>query len=849
MPLRAVEVLTRHGIETIEPANSTIDRIGVKAYGLSTLPEAWSVPFFVIDANCDGSGGSESSNYLRQCLDILRIEANALVIVRSSGTKETMLDRGILPSEHSTAGNIFKTISSLAKKMPAGDYGRVHWVVQRFIDSRAIGQLSNERRVSSDNRDWILAVESHDGCRGATSRISVRPWRDGRTVTFDALATASELAISVSLKHVAKWATQFSDRMHFEWLWSGSEVYLVQADLATSAGGSDPRVILDVGISAVNCDNLQVFRLADYSDFKKYGKLANADLYRELGYSMPQFYVLDDQDVLKGILGGELSQKLRDDLVALTARPLIIRTDGVDIPKEKREMLPRSDELFTATQASNWLKECFTGVVARDMALVESTLCLIAHHFIPSVASAWARAEPRRSVVRIEALWGLPEGLYWYSHDTYEVDARSTDIMAPEKPGKLSYPFKKRVRYKGTYIAPDERGIWIPKAPAQPFDWRRVIERTQWLFEIARVTRQIAEREQQPTSVMWFVDNHRGATRHAVLPWFHSKCEPSEIPKAAPRLKYHGSRDFRVTTELEWASLRNELERPAHHIERVIVEPTEPSLIRNGEFARELGELARSKGFVVELSGGILSHAYYLLQKAGARVECVDLFGSEENVTEYNKVVRDLIADIIVGHGERAETVHLAGDALLSALKQKIVEESYEALDSVSGEELIGELADVLEVIYGICKALAVPFSRIDADRKRKRKKRGGFDSGLMLIRTATPPSLRPAQSTEPDEASNGPRLISERARLPQRAVYRHQDLRQPDEQEVEKQLTIEAELSNLTIHKEKFEFPFGEQGEKYSLTLDLTRERAKLRTVVKLRKGAVQLRFGFIED
>jgi predicted house-cleaning noncanonical NTP pyrophosphatase (MazG superfamily) len=178
------------------------------------------------------------------------------------------------------------------------------------------------------------------------------------------------------------------------------------------------------------------------------------------------------------------------------------------------------------------------------------------------------------------------------------------------------------------------------------------------------------------------------------------------------------------------------------HIERVVVEPIDTALIRNPEFAKELADLAASKRIVVELSGGILSHAYYILQSHGAQVECLDLFGTDEDIVEYNKLVRDKIPEVIGGHGERAETAQLKGDALVLALRQKLVEEAYEVLDAKSGTDLIGELADIQEVVRALGRALGVSTTEIEAERKEKEKRRGGFEKGFMLTKTATPRSI-----------------------------------------------------------------------------------------------------------
>src|SRR5206468_2643707 len=129
---------------------------------------------------------------------------------------------------------------------------------------------------------------------------------------------------------------------------------------------------------------------------------------------------------------------------------------------------------------------------------------------------------------RVESLWGLPEGLYWYSHDTFEVDTGEVDLKISKRisvPSK--YTFRERLRYKGTFIASDSRGRWPTFQTSRPFDWANSIRSKAWLFEIAHTTRLIAAKEGHEVSVMWFVDSHPRATPHKVLPWFHTKSEAS----------------------------------------------------------------------------------------------------------------------------------------------------------------------------------------------------------------------------------------------------------------------------------------------------------------------------------
>ncbi len=231
---------------------------------------------------------------------------------------------------------------------------------------------------------------------------------------------------------------------------------------------------------------------------------------------------------------------------------------------------------------------------------------------------------------------------------------------------------------------------------------------------------------------MWFIGNHPKATRHEVLPWFHCKSELTENLRAAPRQKYKTARDYTLRTVNDWVVLQKNVSA-GKRINRVIVDPVDEDLIRNGRFARELAQLAARYDFVVELSGGILSHVFHILQSNGARVECADLVGAQADVVEYDKLVRDKIPDLIKRRGERVDVIRLRYEALETALLQKLVEEVFEVQDSKSGEELIGEIADVEEVIRGLCLALDLDEAEIELARKEKLKQRGGFRKGVMF--------------------------------------------------------------------------------------------------------------------
>jgi predicted house-cleaning noncanonical NTP pyrophosphatase (MazG superfamily) len=854
-PSRPVVLIEPSGLSELAPQDMNPANVGLKAYGLASMPDEWVPRFFVVSASCFVGGPSDAKI---QELISQGISANLKntdrVIVRSSGSLETARDRGQLVSKHCLPQQISEIIQELIKALPSNDKQPVHWIVQEVIPTLQLGHLSNERHLRKESRDWIAEVETFRGRPGYTVPFAIRRWRDGMDSSLD-LNCTSELEISRKLRRVAMWGMRFTTRMHFEWVWDGRRIWMVQAEAADAASGTGPATLIPEHLPHVNVAALKLFRLAKETDYQKYHKLQNAKLYSDLGYRMPDFYVLDDPKEINSILSGTLPQSLNEDLNELTKRALILRTDGENIPDEMREMLPRSDVLSSAEAAGGWLLNGFRLKIEQSN-LNNSRLCLIAHHFIPSVASAWAGAKPGSRIVRIESLWGIPEGLYWHAHDTFEVD--TITVAVPDQlQDKDKYRIQDRLRYKGTFIAPDSEGNWIPHQTSRPFDWSSSIRLKKWIVEIAHTTRLVAERVGHPISLMWFLDNHPDATEHQVLPWFHSKSDVSGPIKAAPRRKFRSTTDSVIRSTADWKKLQDDLSN-GRRIERVIVEPVDSQLIRNPQFALELGRLAADRKFVVELSGGILSHVFYILRREGAQVECKDLYGDEEDIVEYDKLVRDKIPALIEARGEYVQTLKLEGQALITSLQQKLVEEAYEAKDARSIADLVSELADIEEVIRALCKSVNVAGDDIKAAQEQKRKKRGGFDRGTMLIRTATPHSIQ-KQSEVKDArlvlttAEHDEHVISNPADIPAKRTYRRPDLRQVAQQ-LEKMFTFETELN--TIGNKQFEsplkqtlnfsLPIGAQTLNMTLAIELVRSGSSLRGVVRLRSGALQLTMEF---
>ena len=100
---------------------------------------------------------------------------------------------------------------------------------------------------------------------------------------------------------------------------------------------------------------------------------------------------------------------------------------------------------------------------------------------------------------------------------------------------------------------------------------------------------------------------------------------------------------------------------------------------------------------------------------------------------KYDKIVRDKIYDTIVSAGGQAVKKDLTPKQLVNALKDKLVEEAFEVQGATHPLDLTEELADVMDVIHGLSKAVGISMEAIEDKRLSKRQERGGFENGVYI--------------------------------------------------------------------------------------------------------------------
>ena len=747
-PINPVLWVTGEDYELLPSTQIQPERVGEKAFGLASLPSKWTLPFFVVsDAmlktykTCKALKMLEDSwgNGIIKAAEACGIKRGDEIIVRSNAGTEGLSDRGKYISAEGKLEAWPKLIKDCFDDLVAQECEHdifMPLIIQKKVTPLLRGHVSNERRVAEEIRDWRGEFEITPP---QVFAISIRKWRSEINVNnfIDTpLNCSSDSVIQTALLIPCTWATNQKLRIHFEWIFDGDYIYLVQADVDTPSAGVDPhKIVFHNSIQEKNIDSvfprcMHLLTEADYSKYSGYSKVQNPLLYQKLGLTIAPLYILDDAQTLNQLYKGTISKELESDLKFLTQKSLIIRTDINTSEKNERQLLPRTSEIRNLDAAKQWLKTEYKKL--KDD--TSYNIIFIFHNFIPAFSSAFAYAGPNEKDVKIEALWGVPEGLYYYSHDKYVVDTKAINIKRTDIDAFEITSFK---NYKKYFVHPMPDGNWEVQTLANPYDWKGSIPEDSWVKEIAYTTRLIADTEGKSVSVMWFVGVCSDKYNCNVFPWYHEEYKYKET-KTTPRNKLSFERTLTIHTLTDLEGVETKLQKGYGTIKNILVQPTDAQILRDKKIIDRIGEVAQALGANIILEGGILSHAYYQLLRTGAKVEVRNPFEKAQSIS-FNKLVRDKIPQKIKNNGEEVVTAQIENDILLQLLKRKLVEEALEVFDSSDRDDISAEIADVLEVLDGIKTQMGISQEEIQEKKEQKKEKAGGFEKGVYLKRTSNP--------------------------------------------------------------------------------------------------------------
>src|SRR5437868_3989242 len=136
LPNRPVLLITGTGPKEIAPEQVSADNVGCKATGLSVLPIDWTLPYFVVSAQCFEEHVSREAlnRWVADGSSRIGLSPGAPLMIRSSGTAETMRDRGSLFSKR-TSLEVSDAIDELRAKIAESARPQVHWIVQEAVNS------------------------------------------------------------------------------------------------------------------------------------------------------------------------------------------------------------------------------------------------------------------------------------------------------------------------------------------------------------------------------------------------------------------------------------------------------------------------------------------------------------------------------------------------------------------------------------------------------------------------------------------------------------------------------------------------------------------------------------------
>lgn len=706
--------------------------VGCKAMGLSLFPAPWRPPFVVLPAMFYLSWASVVGTARHAVIENAAIAIEAVaklwntewssgLILRSSAVSETLEDRGAHDSPRLARDfgveKIAETIESMFSTFrPDQGGGALAVVVQPLVKGR-IGHLSSERRVSKTVNQWRWEEGPPSFAFGGVNSQRDRPPSVDGPLRADRHRTLMRL-----FGAVGSWVNNLNrGPAHLEWAYDGRRLWLLQLDFeeVVSKIGVDPRCQLrEADLQPTgSLPSGSPFNVVSVSNAGgEWRKVANVRaLAAARSEPFPQLLTLSGDQLERSIAAG---YDLASDLDGFGHGRIVCRTDCKTVGI-RRENLPRTHTVNSADAVKSMQK--FLCNLKQQGALAED-ICFILHKFIPAQTGAWVKADPANQIVVVDTLWGVPDGLQYLPHDTFEYDTRQQKITG------------ERLRFKPRFIQEAADGTWCELSIQRSLGRYRSLSAPD-VQKIAETSLSVAQTLGEPVLIMWFCGLPIGLGIGRNLPWFRMKPNPkTELTNrvVAPRWP---KRAIRTVVDLEAVDVEN----LRKHI--LVLEP-DVDLIRDDElFLKRVVQLANRNFLPVEIAGSALAHAFYLLEKEGVSVIPADESGwsRTRNRQSFDKLVRDDLPRQIEGQGELVVRTQLLPAEMRQGLVAKLLEEAQELLAARDPDDVKSELADLLEVVRAAASATGTTWEDVEATADEKKIRRGGFETGAVLVETAWP--------------------------------------------------------------------------------------------------------------
>jgi predicted house-cleaning noncanonical NTP pyrophosphatase (MazG superfamily) len=708
---------------------------GAKAQGFAAVPRHWRPPALVVshalfDAYRRADGAFEALSETLWCaLPSFAGNPTAALIVRSSATSETMKERGLYKSTRILASDSLHRFRAVIAAIfddfvQAKTNGAMCLIVQRYVEAVEFGFLSNEHRLAAKPYQWVLertVAAKREGVdiKGMSAKQAAE------VSTGEPLVCLSRQEMLSRLRSVAKhfWKTNPSQRLLLEWCWDGSKLWILQRDVdVLSPTGRTPESIVNAFPPPPVSDTGKVFQRYEVGTSSPWGKLCNVADFATGGRLPPHrlFFAAADR-INTAITTPASRQALAAEIDALTAGRAVLRTDCL----RKTQNLKRTNTV-DGKAAVEWLRIQIAHWYGGGTALTD--VVFILHSYIPARAAAWSHYKAGASVVRVDGLWGLADGMQYYPTDTFVCRANNGELLS------------ETIRFKELVLLEQADGSWVTEQILGRCARHRALTREE-RCDIATRTKAISDNIGSDVQIMWFVGVPASHGLEPNLPWYKETPEQDlEERKSRPLLA------IKIRSDQDLAKLEGL--SPASR--KIILEPA-GEFIRSNEFIRKVSAAAIRLNLPIEIRGSVLSHAFHQLRSQGAQVYSADpgrKFQDMRQRRAFDKLVRDEIPRNIEAKGEAVSASEIDRSELTVALLGKLFEESGELLTADTAEARTEELADMYEIVRALADAAGVGLEAVGRKADSKRSKRGGFERGVILRSTSalgpvqTPPAL-----------------------------------------------------------------------------------------------------------